>query len=85
MQTNFMATTKVSNSTLLRYLIDCFKHELQNDGLEVMFARNLPIRMSNVRTVPSTLPPIISVFVKQTDITLSANVSIICMSIETLD
>ena len=29
MQTNFMATTKVSNSTVLRYLIDCFKHELQ--------------------------------------------------------
>lgn len=38
----------------------------------------LPMRMSNVRTVPSTLPPIISVFVKQTDITLSKNVSIIC-------
>lgn len=33
--------------------------------------RYLPIRMSNVRTVPSTLPAIISVFVKQTDITLS--------------
>ena len=38
----------------------------------------LPIRISNVRTVPSTLPPIISVFVKQTDITLSENESIIC-------
>lgn len=41
-------------------------------------ATYLPMRMSNVRTVPSTLPAIISLFVKQTDITLSANVSIIC-------
>ena len=31
----------------------------------------LPICISNVRTVPSTLPPKISFFVKQTDITLS--------------
>ena len=31
----------------------------------------LPICISNVRTVPSTLPPIISFFVKQTDITMS--------------
>lgn len=36
-----------------------------------------PIRMSNVRTVPSTLPAIISVGVKQMDITLSKNVSMI--------
>lgn len=41
-------------------------------------ATYLPIRISKVLTVPSTLPPIISVFVKQTDITLSVNVSIIC-------
>lgn len=37
----------------------------------------LPMRMSNVRTVPSTLPAMISLFVKQMDITLSANESII--------
>lgn len=38
---------------------------------------HLPIRMSNVLTVPSTLPAIISLFVKHTDITLSAKVSMI--------
>lgn len=39
---------------------------------------HLPSRMSNVLTVPSTLPPIISVFVRHTDITLSRKLSIIC-------
>lgn len=39
--------------------------------------------MSNVRTVPSTLPAIISVFVRQIDITLSRKVSMICKSNKT--
>lgn len=39
--------------------------------------------MSNVRTVPSTLPPIISVFVKTTDMTESKNVSMIWTNINT--
>lgn len=38
--------------------------------------------MSNVRTVPSTLPAIISVFVKQTDMTLSEKVLMICKSLK---
>lgn len=37
----------------------------------------LPMRISNVRTVPSTLPAIISLLVKHTDITLSWKVSMI--------
>lgn len=38
--------------------------------------------MSNVRTLPSTLPAIISVFVKQTDMTLSEKVLMICKSLK---
>ena len=34
--------------------------------------------MSNVRTDPSTEPPMISVGVTTTDVTLSENVSIVC-------
>lgn len=50
----------------------------QHPKMRVHSATYLPMRMSNVLTVPSTLPAMISVFVKQTDMTLSENVSMIC-------
>ncbi len=49
-----------------------YRHEII--GVKLLY---LPLRMSKVRTVPSTHPAIMSVFVTATDVTLSPNVSII--------
>ena len=50
----------------------------------MVITKYLPLRMSKVRTVPSTQPATISVLVTTTDVTLSPNVSIVCQQIKTL-